>query len=522
MTVIAEVLGHRYEIGRLLGAGGMADVHEGVDRVLGRRVAIKIPHPQLARDPLFVARFKREATLAASLTHPGIVAVYDTGQDGDTSFIVMEYVEGVTLAAVLRAEGGLQPVRAAEVVVDVCAALGAAHAKGLIHRDIKPGNIMCTRDGRVKVMDFGVARTLASSMTVTESAGIVGTAKYMSPEQAQGEPVDARSDLYSLGVVLYECLGGRPPFDGDSPVVVASRHVWATPVPLRELQPDVPPALEAVTYRAMAKHPADRYQTAAEFAEDLERARTGQPVAPPPPFDLAREPGTAAALLAAHQVAAGTASSPGADRTDPGLAAAAGGELVAAGGQGGPRPRRAPRWPFGLLALVVLGAAVALVVKGPLTSGYSSPTSPTAGAGVTIASDDGQGSGAGAAESTDEPTTTARAPAPRAPVPDVVNRLEADARAALRAAGYTVGGVLRRYGDAPAGTVIAQFPRAGTRPESRRVRLVVSAGPRPPSPTSSIPPKTTSASTPTPSTSSSATTTTTATEPPPTTGPLGT
>jgi tRNA A-37 threonylcarbamoyl transferase component Bud32 len=283
MTVIAEVLGNRYEVGRLLGAGGMADVHEGVDRVLGRRVAIKIPHPQLARDPLFVARFKREATLAASLTHPSVVAVYDTGQDGDTSFIVMEYVEGATLAALLRAEGPLEPDRAAELVAEVCGALGAAHAKGLIHRDIKPGNIMCTGEGRVKVMDFGVARMLAASMTLTESAGIVGTAKYMSPEQAQGVPVDARSDLYSLGVVLYECLGGRPPFDGDSPVVIASRHVWATPAPLGELQPDVPPALEAVTYRALAKDPGERYQHAAELAEDLERARAGRAVAPPPP-----------------------------------------------------------------------------------------------------------------------------------------------------------------------------------------------------------------------------------------------
>ena len=310
MAVIAEVLGNRYEIGRLLGAGGMADVHEAFDHVLGRRVAIKVPHPQLARDPVFVARFKREATLAASLTHPGIVAVFDTGQDGDTSYIVMEYVEGATLAALLHAEAPLPPFRAAELVAEVCGALGAAHAKGLIHRDIKPGNIMCTPEGRMKVMDFGVARMLASSMTLTESAGIVGTAKYMSPEQAQGVPVDARSDLYSLGVVLYECLGGRAPFDGDSPVVVASRHVWATPAPLRELQPDVPPALEAVTYRAMAKDPEERYQNAAEFAEDLERARSGRVVAPPPPFGVAPEPGTAAAVLADH-LAGATSLGPG-------------------------------------------------------------------------------------------------------------------------------------------------------------------------------------------------------------------
>src|SRR6266540_4148237 len=284
MTVTAEVLGNRYELGRLIGAGGMADVYEGYDRLLGRQVAVKIPHPQLARDPAFLARFRREATMAASLTHPGVVAVYDPGQDDGISYMVMEYVEGATLAAVLRAEGAFEPSRAADLVVAVCAALGAAHAKGLIHRDIKPSNIMLARDGRVKVMDFGVARTLTSSMTLTGSVGIVGTAKYMSPEQARGAAADGRSDLYSLGVCLYECISGRPPFEGDSPVAVATSHVYAAPAPLRSFRPDLQPAYETVTARAMAKRPARRSRwrrgrrrarAAASWCRGARRSRAG-------------------------------------------------------------------------------------------------------------------------------------------------------------------------------------------------------------------------------------------------------
>jgi tRNA A-37 threonylcarbamoyl transferase component Bud32 len=517
MTVIAEVLGNRYEVGRLLGAGGMADVHEGVDRVLGRRVAIKIPHPQLARDPLFVARFKREATLAASLTHPGVVAVYDTGQDGDTSFIVMEYVEGATLAALLRAEGPLAPDRAAELVAEVCGALGAAHAKGLIHRDIKPGNIMCTGEGRVKVMDFGVARMLAASMTLTESAGIVGTAKYMSPEQAQGGPVDARSDLYSLGVVLYECLGGRPPFDGDSPVVIASRHVWATPAPLRELQPDVPPALEAVTYRALAKDPGERYQHAAELAEDLERARAGLAVAPPPPFGVTPEPGTAAAILAGHRAGAtgpGSALAPaGADPTDPGLEVAGGQGLVPATGAAGPAPAgRRRRWPLALLTLGLLAGVAGFIVRGPLATGYSTPTSPTDAVGTTVPSDPPASGGAVAPP--EDSVTSSSTPAARQPVPNVIGRTESDAMAALQAAGYAGEVVSRGYSTRPAGTVTRQSPRSGALPPSTRVRLVVSAGPRPS--TSTTTPPTTSEAPPTPSSTSTTTTSTTTTTTTPT------
>ena len=277
MATTPHVLLDRYEVGRLLGAGGMAEVFEGRDRLLARRVAIKVLQAQFARDPSFLIRFKREAQAAASLSHPNIVGVYDTGTEDGTHFIVMEYVEGRTLKDVIRAEGPLYPERAAEVCADVCSALIAAHARGLIHRDIKPGNVMLTPEGKVKVMDFGIARATTSE-TITQTAAVVGTAQYISPEQAQGQTVDYRSDLYSVGCCLYEMLTGTVPFTGATPVAIAYRHVREDPTPPRMLNPDVPAPLEAITLKAMAKLPDNRYQTAAEMHDDLERFRNGQPV----------------------------------------------------------------------------------------------------------------------------------------------------------------------------------------------------------------------------------------------------
>jgi len=273
-----RVLGNRYEIQQVLGEGGMAKVFLGTDRVLSRTVAVKVLAPQYAEDQQFVARFRREAQAAAALNHPNIVSVFDTGSNGNVHYIVMEYVEGKTLQETLREESRLTPERSIEIGEAVARALSAAHAKGLVHRDIKPGNIMITREGQVKVMDFGIARATTSD-TVTQTAAVLGTAAYLSPEQAQGETVDHRSDIYSLGVVLYEMLTGRQPFTGESPVSIAYRHVTEDPVPPSRLNPDVPEALDAIVMKAMAKSPDDRYQTAQELIDDLRRAAEGMPVA---------------------------------------------------------------------------------------------------------------------------------------------------------------------------------------------------------------------------------------------------
>jgi len=272
------VLGSRYGVEEELGRGGMAKVYRGNDTVLSRPVAVKILAPQFADDPSFVDRFRREAQAAARLNHPNLVSVYDTGSDDGVHFIVMEYVEGKTLADYLTGGGRIMPQRAIEIAEAVSQALTAAHAQGVIHRDIKPGNIMITPSGDVKVADFGIARMIASAETIAQTAAVLGTAAYLSPEQAQGQPVDQRSDLYSLGCVLYEMVAGRPPFIGDSPVAVASKQVLEQPVPPSRLNPDVSPQLDAVIMRTLAKNPANRYESAEEFRRDLERARRGDPV----------------------------------------------------------------------------------------------------------------------------------------------------------------------------------------------------------------------------------------------------
>jgi serine/threonine-protein kinase len=256
----------------------MAKVFLGMDTVLGRTVAVKVLAPQFADDDGFVQRFRREAQAAASIGHPHIVSVFDTGSDDGVHYIVMEYVEGRTLAEFLAGGGRILPDRAIDIAMDVCRALEAAHAQGVIHRDIKPGNIMLNPRGEVKVTDFGIARVTTTADTVAQTAAILGTASYLSPEQAQGLPVDGRSDIYSLGCVLFEMVTGRPPFLGDSPVAVASKQVLEQPVPPSKLNSDVTPDLDAVILRALAKNPANRYQSAEEMRADLERARRGLPV----------------------------------------------------------------------------------------------------------------------------------------------------------------------------------------------------------------------------------------------------
>ncbi|MBW8766493.1 MAG: Stk1 family PASTA domain-containing Ser/Thr kinase [Geodermatophilales bacterium] len=278
-----QVLGERYEIGGVLGRGGMAEVHRGRDLRLGREVAVKVLRQDLARDPSFQVRFRREAQAAASLNHPAIVAVYDTGEDrtasGATPYIVMEYVEGETLRDVLRREGHLSPERAMSLAADICGALDFSHRNGIVHRDVKPGNVMITPQGSVKVMDFGIARAVSdSAATMTSTAAVIGTAQYLSPEQARGEGVDARSDVYSVGCMLYELVTGAPPFTGDSPVAVAYQHVREDPRLPSSTNPAVPPELDAILLKAMSKNPANRYQSAAEMRNDLLRALAGQRV----------------------------------------------------------------------------------------------------------------------------------------------------------------------------------------------------------------------------------------------------
>ncbi|MFC0100791.1 Stk1 family PASTA domain-containing Ser/Thr kinase [Micromonospora marina] len=284
MTAQARLLGGRYQVGELLGYGGMAEVHRGRDLRLGRDVAIKMLRADLARDATFQMRFRREAQNAASLNHPAIVAVYDTGEEtgptGETlPFIVMEFVNGRTLKEVLGVEGRLQPRRALEICADMCAALEFSHRHGIIHRDIKPGNVMLTQTGQVKVMDFGIARALASgATTMTQTSAVIGTAQYLSPEQARGEAVDARSDVYAAGCVLFELLCGHPPFVGDSPVSVAYQHVREQPPTPSTINPDVNPAVDAIVLKALSKNPLNRYQSAGEMRADLLRAAAGRPV----------------------------------------------------------------------------------------------------------------------------------------------------------------------------------------------------------------------------------------------------
>src|SRR5207247_3728466 len=250
---------------------------------LDRVVAVKTLRDDLARDATFQARFRREAQSAASLNNPSIVAVYDTGEDmsepSHVPYIVMEYVDGRTLRDLLRDDRRLLPERALEITDGVLRALDYSHRNGIVHRDIKPGNVMLTRGGQVKVMDFGIARAVSDAQaTMTQTAQVIGTAQYLSPEQARGERVDARSDLYSTGCLLYELLTGRPPFLGDSPVAIAYQHVRENPVPPSRVDPEIPPWADAIVLKAMAKAPADRYQTAADKRDDLQRAASGNPV----------------------------------------------------------------------------------------------------------------------------------------------------------------------------------------------------------------------------------------------------
>ncbi|MBA3618250.1 MAG: Stk1 family PASTA domain-containing Ser/Thr kinase [Actinomycetota bacterium] len=481
MTVEPRMLGDRYELGEVLGRGGMAEVHLGQDTRLGRAVAVKTLRADLARDSTFQARFRREAQSAASLNHPSVVAVYDTGEevvDGlPLPYIVMEYVEGDTLRELVRSGRRLLPDRALEITAEVLTALEYSHRNGIVHRDIKPGNVMLTPEGVAKVMDFGIARAAADSgATVTQTAAVLGTAQYLSPEQARGQPVDARSDLYSTGCLLYELLTGRPPFVGDSPVSVAYQHVREDPVPPSQIDPDIPPALDAIVLKALAKNPDNRYDDATQMRADIERALAGTPVAatpvltgqtrriapvpPPPPEEEGRRRRVLGYVLLTLALLGVFA-----------LAALVGRQLVTTGATGDPRPgqvtvprvinlsEEAATAKLMDAELIVAGVDLEFSDKDPGTVIDQTPeanNTVASGSGVRLTVSDGL-----------EQVT----------VPNIVGASQQDAVAQLREDGLRVGKLTPRASDRPGGEVLRSNPAAGTSVDiNSAVNLVVASG----------------------------------------------
>ena len=495
-----RLLGGRYELDGVVGRGGMAEVYRARDIRLDRIVAIKTLRADLARDQIFQARFRREAQSAASLNHPSIVAVYDTGEDMATGlpvpYIVMEYVDGRTVRDLLQDGHRLLPERSLEIIDGVLRALDYSHQAGIVHRDIKPGNVMVTRNGDVKVMDFGIARAMSDAQaTMTQTAQVIGTAQYLSPEQARGERVDSRSDLYSTGCLLYELLTGRPPFTGDSPVAIAYQHVRENPVPPSRVDPDVPPWADAIVLKAMAKSPADRYQTAGDMRADLQRAASGMPVAAAPPTRFDMYPQTQR-MGSGPMMAGATSQIPPVE--DYGYA---GRDYDYAGrdGGGGGTSRRWIPWVVGLVIVVgvVAGVAYYLLAGGgktyavPLVNGepvataqaqitanhlrstvISQPDS-NVNKGLVIRSSPQEGNNVPANTLVTLYVSTGAAPVA---VPNVVGQQEAAAQSALQARGFQVKANSDPTSSAPTGQVTSQSPNGGTAPPGSTVTITVSGG----------------------------------------------
>jgi len=414
-----RIYGRRYRATEKIGSGGMAEVFKAVDEVLGRTVAVKVMHPRYAVDPTFAARFRQEAQAAANLQSPYIVNIYDWGQDGETYYIVMEYVRGTDLKSIIQQKGALDSRRVAEIGAQVCSALSVAHGYDVIHRDIKPHNIMVTPDGSVKVMDFGIAR--AGNTTMTQTGSVLGTAHYVSPEQAQGRVLTAGSDLYSLGIVLFEAATGRLPFDADTPVAVALKQVnEAAPLP-RQLNPGIDSNLESVIVNAMAKDPATRYKTADEMRRDLLRVVQGREVA------AAAAAAAATAVMPADHTAvmAPVSSDPYAESPRN------------AGGSRVPARRKRPVWPWILLAVLLIAGGLGVAwAMGLLGS---------------------QG----------------------VPVPDLAGKTQPEAELLITEAGFKVGEVTEQpSAEIEKGLIMSQSPIANATAEKESaVSFVLSSGP---------------------------------------------
>jgi serine/threonine-protein kinase len=487
MSLVGRVFTNRYEIRQEIAQGGMAEVYLARDQLLDRPVALKALHPEFARDPSFVERFRREAQAAANLNHPNIVAIYDWGQDTGTYFIVMEYVEGRSLRDLMRADGPLDAERAADIGVEIAAALEFAHQNGVVHRDIKPGNVLITPTGTVKVTDFGIARA-GTSENLTQTGSVMGTATYFSPEQAQGLAVDGRSDVYSLGVVLYEMVTGLAPFTGDSPVAVAYKHVQEEPVPPSARNPAIPIAFEQIVLGALAKDPTHRYQSADELRADLMRFRRGRP--------LANTPVTA--MIAATPGAAVAAA-------DPTMAT----PIVASTTRPGPPGRsRAGRILSGILVFLVLALVVGGILALAQINGKNSGTvqvPDVVGVDVVQArqtlADDGFATKSTTVANATVPPNRVISQNPKAgdrakkggtitllvsrgsgqiKIPDVAGATVADATRLLQEQGLKVGKVTRTPNDTiPLNSVIRTEPKAGTAVgRNFRVTLIVSSGAR--------------------------------------------
>lgn len=410
------IFGRRYRATEKIGSGGMAEVYKAVDETLGRTVAVKVLHPRYASDPNFATRFRREAQAAAQLQSPNIVNMYDWGQDGDTYYIVMELVRGTDLKSIITENGPLESKRVAEIGAQVCSALSVAHGYDVIHRDIKPHNIMVAPDGSVKVMDFGIAR--AGNTTMTQTGSVLGTAHYVSPEQAQGKELKAQSDLYSLGVVLYEAATGRVPFDAETPVAVALKQVNEQPVRPTRVNPRVDLGLERVIGRALSKDPAKRYATAEEMRRDLLRVVSGEPTA-----------AQATSVIPTTSPSDHTSVLPQITETDP-----------YAGGGGAPAirpvPQKRPVWPW-------IAVAVVLLIGGFVVANAMGLLGP-------------QGT----------------------PVPSLIGKTRVEAEAMIVEAGFTVGEVTERNDDSAEGIVLDQSPVANASADKgSAINLVISIGP---------------------------------------------